>query len=93
MICENRKFKSLLLVLLFTYGIHSTYAQNWANDFGYDELLEELSSEPIIDYGSMIFIPAQDTSWKYRKGTSEASSPSWQWRTLDFQENEEWIQG
>ncbi|MFL2484004.1 MAG: hypothetical protein ACJ0KA_06665 [Verrucomicrobiales bacterium] len=79
--------------MLFTYGIHSTYAQNWANDFGYDELVEELSSEPIIDYGSMVIIPAQDTSWKYRKGTSEASSPSWQWRTLDFQENEEWIQG
>ena len=93
MICENRKFKSLILVLIFTYGIHSTYAQNWANDFGYDDLVEELSSEPIIDYESMVFIPAQDNSWKYRKGTSEASSPSWQWRTLDFQENEEWIQG
>ena len=93
MICENREFKSLTLVLLFTYGIYSTYAQSWANDVGYDELVEELSSHPIVNYESSVFIPAQDTSWKYRKGTSEPSSPSWLWRTLDFQENEDWIQG
>lgn len=93
MICENRKFKPLALGLLITFGISTSYSQTWGNDVGYSDLVEELSSQPIIDYESKVLIPAQDDNWKYRKGTSEASSPIWLWRALDFQEDEKWIQG
>ena len=39
------------------------------------------------------FIRAADTSWRYRKGTSEASSPRAAWREVDFDEDDTWQTG
>ncbi|HYG24774.1 MAG TPA: lamin tail domain-containing protein [Verrucomicrobiae bacterium] len=39
------------------------------------------------------YIPANDVSWRYRKGTSEASSPISSWRELGFVENATWATG
>ena len=36
------------------------------------------------------YIPFQDTEWRFRKGTSEASSPTNAWRQLDFVEDDSW---
>ena len=36
------------------------------------------------------YIQAQDPQWRFRKGTSEASSPTTAWRRLDFAEDESW---
>ena len=36
------------------------------------------------------YIQAQDTQWRFRKGTSEASDPTNAWRRIDFVEDETW---
>ena len=66
---------------------------DWEGDNGYKQLIDELSSPPTISHQSVLFISAADTNWKYKKGTSEASTPINLWRELDFVEDEEWIQG
>jgi hypothetical protein len=38
-------------------------------------------------------VAAHDPGWHYRKGTSEASSPSSAWRLPDFIEDETWLTG
>ena len=38
-------------------------------------------------------LDAEDTGWRYRKGTSEASDPPGAWRELDFAMDETWLTG
>lgn len=40
-----------------------------------------------------MFIEKADAQWRYRKGTSEASSPATAWRMLDFPEDFTWATG
>ena len=68
-----------------------SHGQDWEGDNGYKQLIDELSSPPTISNQSALFISAADTNWKYKKGTSEASTPINLWRELDFVEDEEWI--
>ena len=39
------------------------------------------------------YIAPADSSWRYRKGTSEASSPTSAWRTIGFSEDGTWSTG
>ncbi len=39
------------------------------------------------------YVSARDPAWRYRKGTSEASSPPSAWRLPDFAEDETWLTG
>ena len=39
------------------------------------------------------YVAPADTSWRYRKGTSEASSPTSAWRTIGFNEDATWTTG
>jgi hypothetical protein len=39
------------------------------------------------------YFPQEDTVWRYRKGTSEASDPPWAWRSEDFVEDDTWLTG
>jgi len=40
-----------------------------------------------------IYIAPSDTAWRYRKGTSEASSPVDSWRQINFSEDSSWSTG
>lgn len=54
------------------------------------------TSGTTIDTGpgpNTIYITANDASWRYRKGTSEPSSPADKWRFLDFAEDPSWNTG
>ena len=42
---------------------------------------------------SVTFIAAGQSRWRYREGTSEASSPRSAWRKLDFSEDNSWKNG
>ena len=39
------------------------------------------------------YISAADSNWRYRKGTSEASSPTTAWREIAFSEDASWFTG
>jgi hypothetical protein len=43
--------------------------------------------------GAAVWLSAQDPNWHYRKGQSEASTPSSAWRTSDFSEDSSWLVG
>ncbi|MGC6566055.1 MAG: lamin tail domain-containing protein [Akkermansiaceae bacterium] len=54
------------------------------------------TSGTTIDVGpgpTTTYIAASDSNWRYRKGTSEASSPVTEWRTIEFTEDASWITG
>lgn len=40
---------------------------------------------------SVVYIPFQDTQWRFRKGTSEASDPTNAWRQIEFREDDSWL--
>ncbi|MFO1475344.1 MAG: lamin tail domain-containing protein [Verrucomicrobiota bacterium] len=42
---------------------------------------------------AQVYLPANDASWHYRKGTSEASSPVSAWRNIGFAEDSSWLVG
>jgi lamin tail-like protein/CotH protein len=41
----------------------------------------------------LYLLTAQDPAWRYRKGTSEASTPASLWRAVDFVEDASWATG
>ena len=54
------------------------------------------TSGTTIDTGpgpNTIYITENDANWRYRKGTSEPSSPADKWRSLTFTEDASWITG
>jgi len=51
------------------------------------------SSSQSQGQSAVILIPAADASWRYRKGTSEASSPINEWRLPSFSEDGTWSTG
>jgi len=93
MICENIIIRSFIRSWIFIISLSLSHGQDWGVENGYKQLIDELSSPPTISYQSVFFISAADTNWKYKKGTAEASIPINLWRELDFEEDEEWIQG
>ena len=93
MICRNIKSKSFIIIWILIFSPLTGIAQIWGQDNGYNELIEQLKSPPAINIGSTLFIPAQDSDWKYKKGTSEASNPTNLWRGLNFQEGQDWLRG
>ena len=93
MICRNIKSKSFIIIWILIFSPLTGFAQIWGQDNGYNELIEELKSPPAINNGSNLFIPAQDSDWKYKKGTIEASNPTNLWRGLNFQEGQDWLRG
>lgn len=51
------------------------------------------TSGTTIDVGpgpTTVYIAADDSNWRYRKGTSEASTPVAEWRTTTFVEDDSW---
>lgn len=59
---------------------------------GYTALLAELGGAP-GGGADLSCINKEDTAWRYRKGTSEASVPTDEWRTTAFVEDGTWITG
>lgn len=54
------------------------------------------TSGSTIDVGpgpTTTYVGQADPAWRYRKGTSEASSPASEWRTIGFSEDASWITG
>ena len=68
-------------------------AQTWKATTGYNDLVAELGGAPATEYGEVVLIAAADASWSYRKGTSEASSPTDAWREVGFVEDGSWMTG
>ncbi len=68
-------------------------AQSWRELVRYDALVAELGGAPPVRFGEVVFVPAADSSWRYRKGTSEASSPTDAWRDPGFAEDASWLTG
>jgi len=46
-----------------------------------------------LSSGGGTYLSEADKNWRYRKGTSEASSPVDEWRELDFVEDGSWLPG
>ncbi len=51
------------------------------------------SGQPTGFQPSQVYVPANAVNWHYRKGTSEASSPTSAWRNLSFVEDSTWLLG
>jgi hypothetical protein len=51
------------------------------------------SGAPVSSGEAQVYIAAEDDFWHYRKGTSEASSPTSAWRQLGFIEDGTWLEG
>ena len=51
------------------------------------------SGQPAGVSEPQVYVPANDVAWRYRKGTSEASSPVGAWRELGFVEDSSWQTG
>ncbi len=51
------------------------------------------SGQPAGVVQPQVYVPANDVAWRYRKGTSEASSPVAAWRELGFAEDATWQTG
>ncbi len=51
------------------------------------------SGQPVDAGEAQVYVPANDVAWRYRKGTSEASSPIDAWRALGFVEDSTWATG
>jgi len=51
------------------------------------------SGQPSGAGSPQIYVPPNDVTWHYRKGTNEASSPVSAWRTLNFVEDGTWDEG
>lgn len=51
------------------------------------------SGQPAGSSESQVFVPPRDVSWRYRKGTSEASNPVSAWRAVGFNEDATWLTG
>ena len=82
---------TLLIAALCPTSVH---AQAWGSSSGYNALVTELGgSPPATEYDELSLIAAADTTWRYRKGTSEASSPTDAWRGVAFSEDGSWSTG
>lgn len=46
-----------------------------------------------LPLGNAVILPAGSNAWRYRKGTSAASSPAAAWRDPDFPEDATWLPG
>ena len=80
------------LTLLSSLYLTDASAQ-WQDGVGYDALVAELGGPPPTQLTGTTFIPANDSGWRYRKGTSEASSPTDAWRFPAFVEDGSWTTG
>jgi hypothetical protein len=68
-------------------------AQNWGGASGYNALVTELGGAPETNYSARSYLAAEDSSWRYRRGTSEASNPVDNWRNPGFTEDGSWFTG
>ncbi len=68
-------------------------AQNWGGPSGYNALVAELGGAPETNYTAKNYLQAADSSWRYRRGTSEPSNPLHEWRKLGFNEDASWFTG
>jgi hypothetical protein len=67
-------------------------AQSVNDKIGYTALLAELGSAP-GGGANLTYVQREDTMWRYRKGISEASSPTTAWRLNGFVEDGTWATG
>jgi len=67
-------------------------AQSVHDKIGYTQLVAELGGVPGGGTATT-YIRANDPTWRYRKGTSEASTPTNSWRLNGFAEDATWITG
>lgn len=51
------------------------------------------SGSPPVPPVVVTYVPEASTAWRYRKGTSEASSPMDEWRATTFVEDATWLSG
>ena len=86
-------FRAAFLVIVAAIVPAAVHAQNWGGASGYNALVEELGGAPQTDYSARAYINAADSSWRYRRGTSEPSSPVEQWRKPGFIEDASWFTG
>jgi hypothetical protein len=86
------------------YGVGFPWPSASAGDGGSMELIDPLLPNDVggswraasmsgLPTDPVIIVPSQDVGWHYRKGTSEASSPTSAWRALDFVEDATWSDG
>ncbi|MFP6874296.1 MAG: hypothetical protein VCA55_12410 [Verrucomicrobiales bacterium] len=68
-------------------------AQIWGGASGYNDLAAELGGPPATNYAATNYLQAADSSWRYRRGTSEPSNPVDAWRKPVFAEDGSWFTG
>lgn len=87
-----------------TYGVGFPWPTAAAGDGSSMELINasldrnlggswRASGQPAGASQNQIYVPPRDLSWRYRKGTSEASNPTSAWRNVGFTENATWLTG
>jgi len=67
-------------------------AQSIKDQIGYTALIAELGGVPNPG-ATLNLIQREDVAWRYRKGTSEASVPTSDWRLTSFPEDGTWFTG
>ncbi len=81
-------------ILLFaTIPFPVASAQIWGDSSGYNDLAAELGGAPATNYAATNYLEAADSSWRYRRGTSEPSNPVDAWRKPGFAEDGNWFTG
>ena len=81
-------------ILLFaTTSLPVANAQIWGGSSGYNALAAELGGAPVTNFAATDYLQAADSSWRYRRGTSEPSNPVDAWRKPGFTEDGSWFTG
>jgi hypothetical protein len=82
---------AILLVAIAPFP--AVNAQIWGGASGYNDLAAELGGAPATNYAATDYLEAADSSWRYRRGTSEPSNPVDAWRKPVFAEDGSWFTG
>jgi len=81
-----------LLAHILLASATSLPAQSVKDRIGYTQLVAELGGPPGGGTATT-YLCAADSAWRYRKGTSEASAPTDDWRFTGFIEDASWFTG
>ena len=85
--------RAALILLAAVIPLAAINAQNWGGASGYNALIAELGGAPETHYSARSYLEAADSSWRYRRGTSEPSFPVDEWRKPGFIEDGSWFTG
>ena len=85
--------RAALILFAAVIPLAAINAQNWGGASGYNALIAELGGAPETHYSARSYLEAADSSWRYRRGTSEPSFPVDEWRKPGFIEDGSWFTG